>query len=124
VAEGLAGMVRQTSKNQLFQRVRIGNNRVKVSLSQFANDTFFPCEPSINNILAIKSMLRSFELTSGFRINFHKSKIGGVGIQEEIIYTYAKTLNCSQMKIPFTYLGLPNDRNPRKKNSSINYWER
>jgi len=69
-------------------------------------------------------MLRSFELTSGFRINFHKSKIGGVGIQEEIIYTYAKTLNCSQMKIPFTYLGLPNDRNPRKKNSSINYWER
>jgi len=38
VTEGLAGIVKQTFKNQLFQRMNIENNRVKVSLSQFADN--------------------------------------------------------------------------------------
>ena len=38
MTEGLAGIVKQTFKNQLFQRMNIENNRVKVSLSQFADN--------------------------------------------------------------------------------------
>jgi len=33
-------------------------------------------------VLVIKSILRCFELASGLKVNFFKSKIGGVGISQ------------------------------------------
>ena len=57
-------------------------------------------------------MLKSFELA--LRINFHKTKIVRVEIQKEVMNTYAKTLNCNQIIISFTYLCLPIRENLKK----------
>jgi len=38
----------------------------------FTDDTI--CEESVSNIFTIKTMLRVFDLASGLKVNFHKSK--------------------------------------------------
>ncbi|XP_068474698.1 uncharacterized protein [Phaseolus vulgaris] len=70
-------------------------------------------------LLSMKAILRGFELASGLKINFHKSKIAGINVPQRDLECYAKTLNCDQMGIPFTYLGLEVGGNPRKKK----FWE-
>jgi len=58
---------------------------------------YFFCKPSYDNVLAIKAILRIFELVSGLKINFHKSKVGSVGISHLDRFIYSKCLNCCLM---------------------------
>ena len=44
---------------------------------------FFISKPTLDNVSAIKAILRSFELVSGLRINFAKSQFGAIGQSEE-----------------------------------------
>ena len=56
---------------------------------------------------------------SGLKVNFHKSKLVGVNIDEYALNTYAKTLNCNSMRLPFQYLGVEVGENLRTKQ----FWE-
>jgi len=118
-AEGLAGIVRQALKVNLLSGLKIGSKELKICILQFADDTLFLCEDTFNNVLTLKVILRGFELASGLKINFHKSRLAGINVQSSAISCYTKTLNCSQMGIPFKYLGLEVGGNPRKKQ----FWE-
>jgi len=69
-------------------------------------------------VLAVKAMMKSFELVSGLRVNFHKSVIGAVGISQLDKLVYSKCLNCWQMELPFKYLGIIIGVNPRR----ITFW--
>jgi len=55
VAEGLVGLVRQALKASLLSGMKIGRNEVEVCLLQFADDTLFMCEDSLNNVIIIKA---------------------------------------------------------------------
>jgi len=48
-----------------------------------------------------------FELTSGLKVNFLKSSIGGMGVDHYTICRFAAILNGDVMKTPFKYLGMP-----------------
>ena len=115
VAEGLTGMVRQALRMDLLRGVKVGRNSIECYLLQFADDTLFMCEDSFDNIFAIKAILRCYELAFGLKVNFHKSKLAGIGVDSFVLNTYAKTLNCNTMRIPFQYLGVAVGGNPRKK---------
>ena len=52
-------------------------------------------------------LLRCFEYMSGLKINFKKSNLFGVGVDEDLLLNWAVDLNCGVGKFPFTYLGLP-----------------
>jgi len=119
VAEDLAGLVRQAVKAHLLSGLKIGRKEVELSLLQFADDTLFLCEDSYANVVTLKAILRGFELASDLKINFNKSKLGGINVLRINIDCYTKTLNCAQMGIPFSYLGLEVGGNPRKKK----FWE-
>ena len=82
---------------------------------QFADDTIFLCEDSFNNVVTLKAILRGFELASGLKINFHKSKLVGINVQSSDVACYTKTLNCKQMGVLFKYMGLEVGGSPRKK---------
>jgi len=41
---------------------------------------------------------------SGLKVNFHKSKIGAVGISEWDLNFFCNYLNCGKMRLLFTYL--------------------
>jgi len=88
------GMLRQATKNQLFYIIRVGKNRVMVNLLQVVDDTLFLYEAKIKNIIIITSMLRCFELILGLRINFHKSKIGGILIDKDLLKNEVSVFTC------------------------------
>ena len=118
-AEGLAGLVRQSVKANLLSGIKVGSKEVEVSFLQFADDTLFFYEESWSKMVTMKSILRGFELASGLKINFHKSKLAGINVQSNNLLCYSKGLNCNQMGTPFKYLGLEVGGNSRKKS----FWE-
>jgi len=118
VAEGLTGIVRQAAKANLYDSLNIGRTEVGLCMLQFADDTLFLCQDAFSNVFTLKAILRGFEVASGLKINFHKSKLAGINVCKSNMDCYTKTLNCSQMEVPFTYLGIEVGGNPRKK-----FWE-
>lgn len=68
----------------------------------------------MQNVKAIKAILRTFELVSGLKINFAKSSFGALGMSDQWKIEAANYLNCSLMSFPFTYLGVPIGANPRR----------
>jgi len=103
----------------MLSGIKVGGKKVKVNLLQFADDTIFVCEPNVQNIMCIKAILRCFEQSSCLKVNFHKSKIGAIGVDRYEVKMYYEILHCGLMDIPFTYLGLPIGSNP----SRCSFWE-
>ncbi|GKV23593.1 hypothetical protein SLEP1_g33302 [Rubroshorea leprosula] len=89
VAEGLNGLMSSAVEKQLYKGVVIGNEGIAVSDLQFADDTIFFGEASKDDIGVIKSIMRTFELSSGLKINFGKSQL--MGEDEDSTHLF---LNC------------------------------
>jgi len=49
--------------------------------------------------------MKCFELASGLKVNYSKSKVGGVGVNINQTKVFASILNCDIIKTPFSYLG-------------------
>ncbi|XP_068466211.1 uncharacterized protein [Phaseolus vulgaris] len=73
----------------------------------------------VSNVVTLKAILRGFEVASGLKINFHKSRIAGINVHRNNILYYLRTLNCAEMTVPFKYLGLEVGGNLRSKK----FWE-
>jgi len=106
VVEGLAGLVRQVVKKGLYCGVQVGTQGTKEGLLQFADDTLFMFYATTRSAYVIKAILRYFELVSGLKVNFCKTRIGGLGLDAIHLNNLSSILNCKHMKIPFLYLGL------------------
>jgi len=107
VAEGLAGVARVAEEKKLIDSLEVGKNKVKVNMLQYADDTLFLCEGNTKSVFNIKAILQCFELASGLRVNFVKSRIGGMGLDQVVLQQFAAILNCETMVAPFIYLGMP-----------------
>jgi len=112
-------VIKPSIQHGLYSGIKVGSNGVNVGLLQFADDTLFLCEAKSQNARVLKAILRSFELASGLRVNFSKTKVGGLGLDESMLNVFSTTLNCKHMKIPFVYLGMPIGGNPR----STQFWQ-
>lgn len=55
-----------------------------------------------------------FEVISGLKVNFHKSQLIGVNVEDEWLKRAAGFLNYKVGCVPFIYLGLPIGTNPRR----------
>ncbi|CAL5430761.1 unnamed protein product [Camellia sinensis] len=95
VVEGLNILILRARELGLFNGAVVGNDLVKVSHLQFADDTILFCEANLEEILCIKRLLRCFEVVSGLKINYSKSMVIGVGVDEVSLDQYADILNCS-----------------------------
>ncbi|GKA06528.1 RNA-directed DNA polymerase, eukaryota [Tanacetum coccineum] len=90
----------------LFKGVAISNS-VTITHLFYADDAVFVGDWSESNLSSILNVLHCFSLTSGLKINVHKSQLLGVGVPPDIIEAAAHSLGCSVMKTPFKYLGVP-----------------
>lgn len=63
----------------------------------------------------MKAISRSYEIVVGLKVNFFKSKLGGVEVDPYTLKRLEKYLNCNIMEVPFTFLGIPVGANPKKK---------
>nr|KYP51174.1 LINE-1 reverse transcriptase isogeny [Cajanus cajan] len=78
VAEGLSGLMRQATQNNMFASFKLGKNNVDINLLQYADDTIIFGEGNLHNIMVVKSMLRCFEMVSGLKVNFHKKQFWSI----------------------------------------------
>jgi hypothetical protein len=62
----------------------------------------------------MKALLRGFELASGLKVNFWKSCLIGVNVDDNFMEMACAFLNCIRGGILFKYLGLPVGANPRR----------
>lgn len=115
VAEGLSGLMKQAVAYGKFTPFKFcGDNGPEVSMLQFADDTIIMGKASVENLFAVKTILRCFELCAGLKVNFFKSKLSGVGVDSRFLNSSSSMLHCQQMQFPVTYLGLPVGGNPRR----------
>jgi len=107
VAEGLAGVTRAAEEKKLIDSLEVGKSKVKVNMLQYADNTLFFCEANTKSVFNIRAILQCFELSSGLRDNFAKSRIGVTGMDQATLKRFAAILGCDTMAPPFIYLGLP-----------------
>ncbi|GKU92387.1 hypothetical protein SLEP1_g6121 [Rubroshorea leprosula] len=107
VAEGLIGIISSAVSLGLFNGIAIGQRGMNVTHLQFADDSIVFGEASDENIWAVKSVMRIFEMVSGLKVNFGKSVLMGINVSEEWMSRTSSILNCKQGKLPCKYLGVP-----------------
>ncbi|MCH88112.1 LINE-1 reverse transcriptase like [Trifolium medium] len=117
VVEGLSGAIFRAEELGMFKGFKVGNNGLFVPHLQYADDTIFLGEASVENLWTLKMILRCFELASGLKVNFAKSSVMGVNVSADFLNVAERFLHCSVGSIPFSYLGLPVGANPRKEST-------
>ncbi|GKV00720.1 hypothetical protein SLEP1_g13361 [Rubroshorea leprosula] len=119
IAEGLNGLVSNATQKGLLEGVEVGSRGLKLSHLQFADDTILFGEATEKNVLAMKGILRAFEIVSGLKVSFNKSQLMGICVQEEWLDRMAWLLCCKKGSMPFKYLGIPIGGNSRR----IAFWK-
>ncbi|GKV24205.1 hypothetical protein SLEP1_g33843 [Rubroshorea leprosula] len=114
IAEALNGLMLKAAEENLFQGVEIGRSGLKLTHLQYADDSIFFCEANEQNVMVLKSILRSFEMISGLKVNFFKSSLVGLNVEKVSLEAYAEKLNCATGKFPSKYLGVLIGSNPRR----------
>jgi len=114
VAEGLNGLVQKALSSSIISGFKVEVSALEVAILQYADNTILIGEADFKNVWAWKSILRSFELTVGLKVNFNKSSLFGVNVEDSFLEAVADFLYCNIGTLPFMYLGLPIGAEPRK----------
>ena len=114
MAEGLSDLMREAVSRNLYRGFNVGTMKVEVNLLQYANDTIFVGKFNVDNVVVLKSMIKYFELVSDLKVNFHKSRFGGIVVEIREVERFSQYLNCKFFSIPVVYLGIPINANPRR----------
>ncbi|GKV29018.1 hypothetical protein SLEP1_g37997 [Rubroshorea leprosula] len=85
IVEGINGLVLKAVEKGLIEGVEVGDKGFKITHLQYADDTLLFGTAIEENVWAMKSILRTFELVSGLKINFNKSQLIGIGEWEAFI---------------------------------------
>ena len=86
---------------------------------QFADDTLLIGAKCWANVRALRAVLVLFENMSGLELNYHKSMLVGINIEDSWLTEAASILSCKIGRVPFMYLGLPIGGDPRR----LNFWD-
>jgi len=119
-AEGLNILMTTAVNVNLFTGYSVGaHNSTVLSHLQFADDTFLIGVKSWANVRALRVVLVLFENMSGLKVNYHKSSLFGINIEDSWFVEAASILSCKIGRMHFMYLGLPIGGDPRR----LNFWD-
>jgi len=51
---------------------------------QYVDDTLCIGVPTVDNLWTLKALLSGFEMTSGLKVNFHKSSLIGINVPRDL----------------------------------------
>lgn len=74
---------------------------------QYADDTLIVLEASAPQLFFLRGILQSFSDSTGLRVNYSKSMMVPINLNNERLVHLARTFGCQTGSFPFTYLGLP-----------------
>ncbi|KAJ9567733.1 hypothetical protein OSB04_003699 [Centaurea solstitialis] len=106
-AEGLNIAMHEAKEKGVFHGTKLPNNGSILSNLHYADDAIFVGEWSTSNARNLARILRCFYLSSALKVNFQKSSIVGIGVNDTEISLLANLLNCKVGSLPMNYLGLP-----------------
>nr|GEV85076.1 hypothetical protein [Tanacetum cinerariifolium] len=88
IMESLHLLFNNVENARLFKGIHIDES---LSSSHFfyADDVIFVGEWNLSNLSTIVNVLKWFHLASGLKINFHKSKLMGIGISQDVVASAA-----------------------------------
>ncbi|XP_071729199.1 uncharacterized protein [Rutidosis leptorrhynchoides] len=89
VAEGLNLLTKASVSCNLYKGVEIGEDKIHISHLKYVDDMIFFGDWNTTNILNLMKLLKCFELTSGLKINIHKSHLFGVGVDNSEVESVA-----------------------------------
>lgn len=92
---------------KLISGVRVASNGPTVSHLQFADDTVIFCDANEEEVRNAKAIIWCFEAMSGLKVNFFKSGVIGVGVEENRVMPLADIMGCRVSSLPVSYLGMP-----------------
>ncbi|GKD04019.1 RNA-directed DNA polymerase, eukaryota, reverse transcriptase zinc-binding domain protein [Tanacetum coccineum] len=105
IMESLHITFKKVLNANLFKGISL-NDSVTLSHFFFADDAVFVGEWDLSNIRTIINVLKCFNMASGLKINLHKSKLMGIGVDQDEINQAASLVGCSTLTTPFKYLGI------------------
>ncbi|KAF5784203.1 putative RNA-directed DNA polymerase [Helianthus annuus] len=118
VMEALSFLISRACDLGIFKGVVLPNDGPSVSHLFFADDAIILGEWDKENIMNVVRILRCFHACSGLHINFGKSNIFGLGVDDDSVEDMAGSIGCRAEKFPFKYLGLTVGANMNR----INNW--
>jgi hypothetical protein len=74
---------------------------------QYADDTLIIMPACPMQVAAMKNILENYALSTGLKINFHKSSLIPINLNNNSAQNMADLLGCNVDAMSFTYLGLP-----------------
>jgi hypothetical protein len=74
---------------------------------QYTDDTLLFLDHSYRVACHLKWLLVCFERLSGMKINYHKSDLTPINLDEEESQNYSRIFCCKLENSPFKYLGVP-----------------
>ena len=74
---------------------------------QYADDTILFFDNNLEHANNLKIVLCCFEQVSGMRINYNKSELIPINLEEEELTPFITSLGYSQGNFPIKYLGIP-----------------
>src|SRR6185437_14339290 len=74
---------------------------------QYADDTLVIMEACTQQMAVLKAILQDFSNLTGLKVNFAKSLLVSINVDENRTNLLAQLFGCSVGTLPFTYLGLP-----------------
>jgi hypothetical protein len=74
---------------------------------QYADDTLIFMQGDTNQLIYLNNLLNKFGESTGLKVNYDKSFMVPINLQEQKFDELANVFGCSKGSFPFTYLGLP-----------------
>ena len=107
----IAADLLQSVVNQMFSHgtltLPIPSHDQDFPIIQYVDDTIIFLTAKDEELVALKNMLLTFQQSTGLRVNFAKSSMIPLNIDDVEAARLAALLGCKLGQLPFTYLGLP-----------------
>lgn len=103
----------------------VGKDRVHISILQYHLHStvrwwyLLFCKYDEEMIENLKKTIEIFEWCSNQKVNWERSALCGINIEENKLISVAGKLNCKAEHLPFLYLGLPLGRYSKK----VSFWQ-
>jgi hypothetical protein len=69
---------------------------------QYADDTLIVLKANANHLFCLKALLLSFAESTDLKVNYSKSNMFPINMEEERLTHFTNTLNCQKGSFPFT----------------------